>query len=213
MILYSVNDAEFKDYGTVLEGYDYSELFENLKRLDLPKSGIKYVASDTALEMCQVAEKIKKRGFGGYPIQFGYVIGNNDTMNCLEYHKSSEYNIAMNDIILVLGRKTEIEQGHIDSSLCKAFFVPAGVGVELYSTTLHYAPFNVNPDGFRMIAVLPKGTNDPKIDFVPMDYEDSMCFGVNKWLIAHPDAPEAEQGAYVGITGKNIKSDMIGVKK
>lgn len=213
MILYSVNDAEFEDYGTVLTGYDYSELFENLRKIKLPESGITYVASDKTLETCSEARKMEIRGFGGYPVQLGYVIGSNSIMNCLEFHKSSEYNIAADDIILVLGRKTEIVQGHFDSSMCKAFIVPAGVGVELYSTTLHYAPFNISPDGYRMICVLPKGTNSAKIDFVPIDFEDRMCFGVNKWLIAHPDAPEVKQNAYVGIIGKNITLNMIGVEK
>ena len=32
----------------------------------------------------------------------------------------------------------------------------------------------------------------------------------NKWLIAHPDAAEASQGAMVGITGENIDiADLI----
>ena len=213
MKLYNVNDFEFRAYGTVLDGYDYSELFKNLSQIELPKTGITYVASEKSLENCNEAKKMEIRGFGGYPVQLGYVTGNNRTMNCLEYHKSSEYNIAADDIILVLGKKTEIVQGRFDSSLCKAFLVPAGTGVELYSTTLHYAPFNVNPDGYRMICVLPKYTNSPKIDFVAIDFDDRMCFGVNKWLIAHPDAPEVGQDAYVGITGKNITFDMIGVEK
>lgn len=210
MKLYNVNDAEFKDYGVVLEGYDYSELFENLGKVDIPESGITYVASEKTLESCAEAKKMEIRGFGGYPVQLGYVSGNNKTMNCLEYHKSSEYNIAMNDIILVVGHEWEITDGKFDSSLCKAFFVPAGIGVELYSTTLHYAPFNLNEDGYRMICVLPRGTNAPKIDFDIQNFEDKMCFGVNKWLIAHTDAPEVNDGAYVGITGKNITLDMIG---
>ena len=210
MKLYSVNDAAFKDYGAVLDSYDYSELFENLGKVGISKSGITYVASEKTLEMCDEAKKMEIHGFGGYPVQIGYVSGNNRTMNCLEYHKSSEYNIAMDDIILVLGHEWEITDGKFDSSLCKAFFVPAGTGVELYSTTLHYAPFNVNKKGCRMICVLPKGTNAPKINFIPQNYEDEMCFGVNKWLMAHNDAPEVKNGAYIGITGKNITFDMIG---
>ena len=31
-----------------------------------------------------------------------------------------------------------------------------------------------------------------------------MLFAANKWLLAHPDAPEAKNGAYVGLTGENI---------
>ena len=149
------------------------------------------------------------RGFGGYPVQMGYVVGSVRTMNCLEYHKSSEYNIAMDDIILLLGREQDIVGGTYDSSLCKAFFVPAGTGVELYGTTLHYAPFHVKKGGYHMICVLPRGTNGDKIKFQIKNDEDKMCLGVNKWLMAHADAPEAKNGAYVGIIGKNIKYEDL----
>lgn len=210
MKLYNVNDSEFKEYGVVLDGYDYSELFQCLHNVSMPETGIVYVASETALENCAEAKKMEIRGFGGYPVQLGYVSGKNRVLNCLEYHKSSEFNIAMDDIILVLGHKKNITDGKFDASLCKAFFVPAGTGVELYGTTLHYAPFHVNDSGYKMICVLPRGTNSPKIDFDAENFEDKMCFGVNKWLMAHKTASEVNDGAYVGITGNNITFDRIG---
>ena len=209
MKLYNVTDAAFQDYGCVLAGYDFTELFRNLEKTPIPDSGIFYVASEKALEDCAEAQRIQIRGFGGYPVQLGYVNGKNRIMNCLEYHKSSEFNIAMDDMILILGQEKEIIDGVFDSSLCKAFFVPAGIGVELYGTTLHYAPFHVKETGYRAICVLPKGTNAPKIDFVPCCLEDKMCFGVNKWLMAHEEAGEVKDGAYIGITGKNITYDML----
>ena len=204
MKIYKITDKDFKEYGCVLEGYDYSALFEELGKTEIPEKGIVYVASVPELEKCEDAKKMQARGFGSYPVQLGYVCGTNRTMNCLEYHKSSEFNIAMDDIILILGKVQDISNGKFDTSLCKAFYVPAGVGVELYATTLHYAPFNVNKEGYRVICVLPKGTNAPKIEFKIKNYEDKMCLGVNKWLIAHNNAPEVSDGAYIGITGKNI---------
>ncbi len=211
MKIYNVKDEQFKNYGCVLDVYDYTELFHILANADMPAEGIVYKASDAGLESCAAAKEMEIRGFGGYPVQLGYVVGNARTMNCLEYHKSSEYNIAMDDIILILGREQDIVDGKYDSSLCKAFFVPAGTGVELYGTTLHYAPFHVKEDGYRMICVLPRGTNGDKIEFEVKNNEDKMCLGINKWLIAHADAPEAKSGAYVGITGKNIKFEDLEV--
>jgi hypothetical protein len=207
--IYKITDKEFKEYGCVLEGYDYSEIFERLKKVEIPQKGITYVASVDALEECEDAKKMGARGFGGYPVQLGYVCGINSEMNCLEYHKSSEFNIAMDDIILILGKVQDISDGVFDSGLCKAFCVPAGVGVELYATTLHYAPFNVNKEGYRVICVLPKGTNEQKKELEIKTDEDKMCFGVNKWLMAHKDAPDVSDGAYIGITDKNIKFDDL----
>lgn len=204
MKIYDVTDRRFTQYGKILSNYDYSELVKELTSSEIPKTGIVYVASSRNLEKCDIVSLFKECGFGGMDIQVGYVNGVNRAMNCLEYHKSAEFNIPMNDIVLVLGNRTKINDGKFDSSDCEAFFVPAGVGVELYETTLHYAPFNVEEDGYRMICVLPLGTNGEKHYVEEKSYEDQMLFGVNKWLMAHKDAPEVSNGAYIGIDGKNI---------
>ena len=143
------------------------------------------------------------------PIQIGYVSGKCRTLNCLEYHKSSEFNIPLNDVILVLGKEEQIANGKFDTSLCKAFFIPAGTGVELYGTTLHYAPFNVKDDGYRMLCVLPMGTNAPKIEITPECDEDYFNFGVNKWLLVHKESDEAKNGATLGLEGINITYEML----
>ena len=183
--IYKITDVEFKDYGQILEGYDFNELFDNLNDLMVPEDGIVYEASVEELEQCSEKKILQNRGFGGLPIQIGYVGGSNRILNCLEYHKSSEFNIALDDIILVLGKQSEINNGKYDTSLCKAFFVPAGCSVELYGTTLHYAPFNIGENPYRVICVLPLGTNMDKPEFVAVNSEDAMCAGSNKWLMAH----------------------------
>nr|WP_260866261.1 DUF4867 family protein [Paenibacillus xylanexedens] len=43
----------------------------------------------------------------------------------------------------------------------RAFFQPKGTVIELYSTTLHYAPCQTNHDGYLTLVVLPEGTNQP----------------------------------------------------
>lgn len=209
MKIYNVTDERFKKYGFVLTGYDYTELFENLKKVPMNDEGIIYVASEPTLEKCAEAKKMEVRGFGAMSVQLGYVSGRARQMNGLEYHKSSEYNIPMNDVILLLGMQQDIVDGKYDSSKCEAFFVPGGTGVELYGTTLHYAPLNVSEDGYRMICVLPRGTNAPKVEFEEKSIDDKMCLGTNKWFMAHPEAPEASNGAYVGITGENIKFEDL----
>lgn len=87
------------------------------------------------------------------------------------------------------------------------FFVPKGTGVELFATTLHYAPCGLDPkESYQMVCVLPKGTNGEKPNIKNTDsLETKMCFGSNKWLLSHPDSDDAKKGAYVGLTGENIK--------
>ena len=209
MKVYQITDPEFKKYGQVLENYDFSDLFSRLKELPVSDNGIVYEASVKALEESNVKDELENRGFGGLPVQLGYVGGNNKILNCLEYHKTSEFNIALDDVILVLGIQSEIENGTFNTSTCKAFYVPGGTGVELYGTTLHYAPMNVKDENYRVVCVLPKGTNGKKPTFNATTIEDQMCLGNNKWLMAHKDSNEAKDGAYIGLKGENITFDML----
>ena len=73
------------------------------------------------------------------------------------------------------------------------------------SCTLHYAPCHTEKTGhFKVAIVLPRGTNTEAPQIVPVSKEDKLLWGRNKWLIAHPDSPEASEGAYVGLKGANI---------
>ena len=78
--------------------------------------------------------------YGGMPVQFGWCNGHNTKLNCLEYHRDSEFNLGTEDFILLLAREDDIEGGKLDTGKVKAFRVPAGVLVEVYATTLHYGP-------------------------------------------------------------------------
>lgn len=199
MKIYSVYDKEFNEYGRVLS-FDFTQILTALKRKECPDNTI-YVPSDGDLECCSVTDMVKDEVFGGLPVQAGYCNGHNQLLNCLEYHKSSEVNITEGDMILLLGKLQDVEKGVYNTENVMAFTVPAGCGVELYSTSMHYAPCGVNGSGFRVAVILPKGTNYGK----PAEANDPLLWGSNKWLIAHKDAPEAKQGAFVGLIGDNIK--------
>lgn len=83
--------------------------------------------------------------------------------------------------------------------------MPAGTAVLLYETTLHYAPCTAKGEsGFRVLIVLIKGTNVGRPEIEVASDEDKLLWGTNKWLVAHPDAPEAKNGAFVGLSGENI---------
>ena len=205
MKIYSVYDPEFKAYGKVLEGFDTAELLEAMKQIELPAEGVAYKPGIDSLEACQIFAPLRDRAYGGMPIQLGLCWGHNTKLNCLEYHRDSEVNIGTHDFVLLLATEEQIVDGVLDTSLVKAFRVPAGVVVEVYATTLHYAPCHVNAaDGFRVAVVLPKGTNTAKPDFEPACEEDKWMTARNKWLLAHPDSAEAKDGAHIGLKGENI---------
>ena len=204
MKFYSVTDPEFKAYGKVLEGYDTAELLTAMEKIALPAQGTAYEPSIESLEKCQVFAQFRDRAYGGMPIQLGMCWGHNTKLNCLEYHRDSEVNIGTGEFVLLLAKQEEIANGVLDTACVKAFRVPKGVPVEVYATSLHYAPCQVSKEGFRVAVVLPRGTNTAKPDYVPQNDEDSWMTARNKWLLAHPESSEARDGAHVGLTGVNI---------
>lgn len=205
MKIYSVYDSEFHLYGSVLEGYDTTELVKAMSAIAMPESGIAYQPSIPSLENCAIYGAFQNYTYGGMPIQLGMCWGYNTKLNCLEYHRDSEVNVGTHDFILLLAKQEEILDGVLETSLVKAFRVPAGVAVEVHATALHYAPCHTNANtGFRVAVVLPRGTNTDKPAITPRNEEDKWLLARNKWLLAHPESSEAADGAYVGLRGENI---------
>lgn len=211
MRIKSVFSHSFEKYGKVLTGYDVTDL---LKKLDdttkKPADAVIYEPGDAGLESLPIAKEFSENAYGGMPIQVGYCNGNNTKLNCLEWHRGSELNIPSSDIVLLLAPLQSLKNGKLNTSAVEAFYVPAGTIVQVYETTLHYAPCNavkngeVVTDGFRVIIVLPKDTNTEKPAITEKDFEDKLLWARNKWLIAHPDTTEAKAGAFVGLVGVNI---------
>ncbi len=206
MKIKSVFDSEFAQYGKILEGYDFTDLLNKLDEVtDCPKDATLYFPGVDELEALPIAKTISDNIYGGMPVQIGCCNGFNKKLNCLEYHRDSEIDIASNDVILLLASQQKIKDSKLSTSEVEAFLLPKGYAAELYATSLHYAPVcPEGADGFRVVIVLPKGTNTDKPEIEIKNAEDKMLFARNKWLIAHPDASEASQGAVVGLEGENI---------
>lgn len=206
MKIYSVYDEAFKAYGQVVQGLEEAakEILEALTAMPLSE-GTSYVPEEENLQELPAAIEISEHCFGGMPIQMGWCNGHNTKLNCLEYHRDSEFNLGTEDFILLLARQEEIENGLLNTAKVKAFRVPAGVLVEVFATTLHYAPCRLDKNkGFRVLVALPQGTNTEKPLLSVKTAEDKRLWAKNKWLLAHKDSAEAAQGAYVGLTGENI---------
>jgi len=204
VVIKSVNDIEFKKYGRVLKNYDIKELLNRMKKTPLPKDVI-YEPSIKELEELEIAKEFRNREFGGLDIQIGYCNGNNYMLNAVEYHRTSEINIAVTDLVLLLGLEQDIEEDYsYDTSKIEAIFVPAGTAIEVYGTTLHYAPCNAKEDGFKCVVILHKDTNTALEDNIQRQGEDALLFAKNKWLIGHPETDLGEQGAFIGLKGENI---------
>ena len=207
MTIYSVYDPEFIPYGRVITGLEeaVSEILPALAQIPLPE-GTGYVPTEPLLQDLPAADVMRDHCFGGMPVELGWCCGHNRSLNCLEYHRDSEFNLGTEEFILLLARQEEITAGFLDTAKVKAFLVPAGTLIEVYATTLHYAPCcTENTDSFRVLIVLPWGTNtDIPQNFEIRTPEDQLLTARNKWLLAHAESDEAAQGACVRLTGPNL---------
>ncbi len=206
MKILPVTDPSFREYGQILTGYDLKPLLQEMERVT-PQSdrGTEYVPCQKELMDLPVARRIADNAFGGMPIQIGWCNGYNTMLNALEYHRDSELNVGTEDFILLLARRSDLENGILDTGKVKAFLCPAGTLIEVYATTLHYAPCSAGAGkGFRVAVILPEGTNLERPVISVMNPEDELLWARNKWLLAHADSGEAAQGAKVALKGINI---------
>lgn len=209
MIIKKVTDADFKKYGRVVDNVDFSALVAKMAETPLP-DGVAYEPSVEILEALPVMEEISKVAYGEMPIQIGYCNGHNTMLNALEYHRDSEINVAATDAVLMLGLLQDVEDDFTyDTSKVEAFLVPAGTAVEVYATTLHYAPCDLDNKGFKVAVILPRGTNYPlksahaKVENGKAPSEDALITAVNKWLIGHAEGG-LDEGSFLGLKGKNL---------
>ena len=204
MNILPVTDPAFKPYGRIVEGYDVSGVLDALAKTPLP-AGTDYVPHDESVAAAPGADALGEGLFGGMPFQLGWCNGHNTKLNCLEYHRDSEFNLGTEDFILLIATLADMENDKLDTAKVKAFRVPAKVLVEVYATTFHYAPCHTDPTkGFRVLVALPKNTNTDYRPAAGPNRLDSTLWARNKWLLAHADSSEAAQGAYVGLVGENI---------
>ncbi len=204
----SVYDQDFKKYGKIIDGYNLSDILDAMENTPLP-SDVVYVPSVPSLEVLDIKKAFVSEVYGGLPCQIGYCNGNNYALNALEYHRSSEINIAATDLILMLGSQSDIEDDFTyDTSKVEMFKVPKGTMIEVYATTLHYAPCNADENGFRCVVVLPKDTNTELSGSVDKSIGDNkLLFAKNKWLIGHEESGVQNDGGFIGLKGENLKLD------
>lgn len=205
--LFSVDSPEFAEYGRVLSGFDATAFVKAAEAIPMPEAGSAYQASVKEFEALPAAREICDGCFGTLDTQIGYCYGYNDMLNALEWHTSSEINVALSPLVLLLAKRSDMKGIGLDSACVKAFYLPEGTAIECYATSLHFCPCEVTPAGFRMIVALPRGTNEP----LEAPAADPLLFRKNKWLIAHVEnAALLARGAVGGIHGINFK--LHGIK-
>lgn len=202
MKIYEVSDKEFEKFGKLIN-LDTDEIIAEAEKFQMPSEGSIYKASCEEFEKLDIMKTVQNEYFGELPTQLGYCYGHSNMLNALEWHKCSEINIAVTDLILLLGDIRDIEENNkYNSSNVKAFKVKRGQAIEVYATTLHFCPIETQESGFGCVVGLLKGTNTD-LDYTP---DDKLLFRKNKWIMAHNDNQTLiDRGVAAGIYGENYK--------
>ena len=204
MKIRSVIDPLFSKYGKLLN-LETDEMVSYLhERAKMPEEGNIYVRKDENMRVLRGISKVKEEIYGLGDIEVGYCNGYNSLLNCMEYHACPEVDVAGDDLVLLLANQDDVHNGVLDSKDVEAFLLKKGQAVCLYPYTFHFSPCKLSEDGFRCVIILSDKTN--------MDLEeepkDKKLWKVNKWLYAHKDTIQAQNGAYIGISGENIRVDF-----
>lgn len=199
---YDVFSEEFAPYGRVIDTLDIAAISAEAKKIPNPESGSVYLPSVPEFEALNIFREIRQQIFGTLDTQLGYCYGYNNRLNAAEWHLSSELNIAVTPLVLILGTRSDLRNNRLLSSQMKAFYVPAGTVLEVYATTLHFCPCQVSDNGFGCVVGLPRGTNTP----LDTPVADKLLFRKNKWLLAHDENTALlEKGVVGGIGGINYQ--------
>ena len=204
--LRSVLDPAFRPFGRLLD--IPAGALADICRTSavMPESGSRYVPSMPELEAMPEFIRLGHTLGGELELEIGCCWGYNHMLNCLEYHRSSEWNIAVTDMVLILARQQDMEGFDLPEGKTEAFFFPKGTMIEVYATTLHFCPCQTGDGGFVSIVILPKGTNLPLQEPKPEGGDGPLLWAKNKWLIAHEqNVPVVNRGAYPGLHGENFQ--------
>ncbi len=198
MTIHSIHDGAFRTYGQALDRFQLDAACRAALEVPKPETGIAYLPSVEALEQEPAIRAAAQELFGEAAVQIGVCNGYNREMSTVEYHKSSEVNIACTPLLLFFGHIWDLEDNRYDLSSLELFRAEAGDVFEVYGTTLHFAPCQAEDGGFCSIVILPKGTGE----ILPAPCPDQTLAKINKWLITHPDnAAMRARGVPAMLTG------------
>jgi hypothetical protein len=200
--IYELTDSAFGQFGRLLtdEDYDFSAIIRSVEAYgQIPDEGDIYIKDLEELATPEERQALSNALFGEMPIQIGYGAGRAKGFTFGEYHQGNEILIWLDPAINILGDFRDIVNGELDAKKLKAFFVPAGSAIELYSGTFHGLPYTLG-EFYRLCCVLPYSTNFPREHDIPKTGEAKLLVNKNSWQVHPMDSPDA--GVFKGIKGK-----------
>jgi hypothetical protein len=67
-----VESSAFKQFGCIVEGYDFSELIDQLENTSVPEEGTTYLAEVEKTRSLRIYQDLSRHYYGDMPIQIGF---------------------------------------------------------------------------------------------------------------------------------------------
>lgn len=198
--IHRIHDEAFRAYGRVIDADTAAICAAAEAAVAFPGEGSQYFASVPELEALPELATMQEAYCGQLDEQWGLCLGHSQQMNALEWHTCNEFNIAVRDLVLLLAKRSDLDENLcLDAAKVQAFYLARGEMVEVFSDTLHFCPCEVTKEGFSCIVGLQRGTNLPL-----ENRKQGLLWAKNKWLLAHRDNTSlVQRGGYPGIYGEN----------
>lgn len=210
--IFSIEDPEFATYGKVHPQVKVPKMREYVYRnKEMPEYEVYEPCCEELMKMDE-AVYFTQFAYGETACQVGYYSGFCSKLNAVEYHKCSEVLVEFEPAVLILAHIWDIEDQKIDAAKFQLFYVPADTCVELYATTLHFAPCMATRAGVRQVVCQTDTTNTDlhHPERMNAEGENRLLYQRNKWVLIHPEAADSfSENAVQGITGENISVNPV----
>ena len=122
--IYSVHDEAFKAYGRMIDADTavFSKTAE--AAVAFPAEGSQYMASLPQLEALPETAALNEAYCGQLDEQWGLCLGHSNQLGALEWHTCNEFNIAVRELVLLLAKRSDMDENNrLDANKIKAFYL------------------------------------------------------------------------------------------
>jgi hypothetical protein len=152
-----------------------------------------------ALQGDPLIQQIQETIYGGEPVQVGWIYGNNDSLDYLEYNGIIVTLVTAENAVIFMGDRAALDESTwtFDAGDADAFYIPANTVVALNAEALHSAPIRVaNATGQLSAVIVPEGVGLETAS--PGDGMDQALVAAGRWVFGAAGV----EGFYEGLTGR-----------
>ena len=154
----SVFDPSFRAYGRLVPGCDTGALEAALLAHPQPAEGVLYESRPAGVALRRAAEALGAQLFPGERCRYGIYSGKLASPRRLLRQRRGTWLIGAYDFLLPVSAREDVRRRWLRTEQVTAFYVPAGVLVELYGSTLHCVPCHTHDrDGLSVLMLCPAG--------------------------------------------------------